>query len=151
MKAFGKTKAGELSGGYIWGMNEAYDLNGDGSVVIGDIGLMVKSFGTINWPPINSETKPITLAPNTNWQIYVVSFHPAKTSLPTIQAEGLPNGASFTTEELSIIGGRKVTRGMFKWDPVGTPSGSTYEIIFKSDDGACGKKCPTKSLHVKVP
>ena len=151
VNAFGKAKSGELRGGYIWGMYEPYDLDGSGSVNIIDIGLIVKAFGTINWPPINSNTKAVTLYPDKLWQVYVVSFHPAKTSLPTIQVEGLPDGATFTTEEAQIIGGRRIVRGLFAWDPVGTPSGSTYEIIFKSDDGKCGKKCPTESLYVKVP
>ncbi|MCH8821753.1 hypothetical protein IID23_04515, partial [Patescibacteria group bacterium] len=151
VNAFGKTKSGELRGGYIWGMYEPYDLDGSGSVNIIDIGLTVKAFGTFNWPPINSNTNSVTLNPDKLWQVYVVSFHPAKTSLPTIQAEGLPDGATFTTEEAQIIGGRRIVRGLFAWDPVGTPSGSTYEIIFKSDDGKCGKKCPTESLYVKVP
>ena len=151
VNAFGKTKSSELRGGYIWGMYEPYDLNGSGFVEIIDIGLIVKAFGTSNWPPINSNTKPVTLYLDKLWQVYVVSFHPAKTSLPTIQVEGLPDGATFTTKEAQIIGGRRIVRGLFAWDPVGTPSGSTYEIIFKSDDGKCGKKCPTESLHVKVP
>lgn len=119
----------------------ACDLNGDGSISLTDIVGILNAFGTVNWPPRNSASTPVKLSVDKMLQLYVTvsdvdSEGPEGAPLPALTASGLPEGAQFTTESITTIGGRKVRRGRFSWTPTSSQKGKGYGVQFKANDGS---------------
>ena len=104
--------------------NSVYDLNGDGSISIGDIILVASAVG-LNWPPSN-------LSEGQQFSFYVKGQDPEGQAL-TYSATELPGGACFNGKNADGASGACEARH-FLWTPSSTQSGS-YNLTFNVSDG----------------
>lgn len=127
--------------------NSNCDMNADGVVNIpNDILVVASFFGPGKWPPINSQTQPLSWTLGKKGILYVTAPPDAQSMMPILNVSCTPSAAcstaltSFTQDEFL---GKK--RGHWEWIP---NTVGNYTVVFSATyaDGTS-----TQTLYINVP